>query len=104
MEHPEHPEHPKQSMVELDAKDYDNCVRKSLKEMDVTMLTAIQHLSTACQIFSYLLRTIDPVAEKSRPLLDEEAASMLRLGCYISRDIATTVDDTLVKKPKKQES
>ena len=79
----------------IDCNDFDNCIRKTLKDLDVTSIDAIQHLMTSCEIMTFLLTKLDPKGDKSINIIDDIEMEHLSKGLYISQSIAEKVNEII---------
>jgi hypothetical protein len=75
--------------------DFDNCTRKTLKDLDVTSIDAIQHFVVVCELMTFLLAKLDPKGEMSRMLIDEQEMEQLKKGMFLSQSIAEKVHEII---------
>ena len=82
-------------LTTVNSDDFDNCTRKTLKELDVTSIDAIQHFVVACEIMTFLLAKLDPKGKMSNMLIDEMEMEQVKKGLFISQAIAESVSEIL---------
>jgi hypothetical protein len=85
-------------LATVNRDDFDNCTRKTLKELDVTSIDAIQYFVVACQILTFLLAKLDPKGKMSNMLIDEQEMEQVKKGLFLSQAISDKVSAIIISE------